>query len=83
MKGVHAVFGLVLVCAVVLVSGIGGRPGWPRRRSRRRRWARRSPIRRLTDDGSPAEGPYDFQFKAVRRLHRRQSAGTVRPATWQ
>ena len=64
MKGSHAVGLLVLACAVVLVSGIGGLAGLAKAPQPEGELGTAFTYQgRLTDDGSPAEGPYDFEFK--------------------
>jgi len=80
MKGSHAVVCLVLVCAVVLVSGIGGLAGLARAPQPEEALGTAFTYQgRLTDDGSPGEGAYDFQFKLYDAFAGGNLLGTVTP----
>jgi hypothetical protein len=81
MKGSHAAIRLALVCAVVLVSGLVASAALPAD-SAQPQVALGTGFTyqgRLTDNGSPAEGAYDFQFKLYDAPIGGNLLGTVTP----
>ena len=80
MKGSHAVVCLVLVCAVVLVSGTGGLAGLAKAPQPEGELGTAFTYQgRLTDGGNPAEGAYDFQFRLYDAPSGGNLLGTVTP----
>lgn len=80
MKGSHAVVCLVLVCAVVLVSGTGGLAGLAKAPQPEGELGTAFTYQgRLTDGGNPAEGAYDFQFRLYDAPSGGNLLGTVAP----
>ncbi len=80
MKGSHAVVCLVLVCAVVLVSGTGGLAGLAKAPQPEGELGTAFTYQgRLTDGGNPTEGAYDFQFRLYDAPSGGNLLGTVTP----